>query len=498
MQWFYDFVGWANGWLWGIGMLVLIGGTGIIFSICLGFFQITHHGDMWKRIFSGGSSDSGISTFASFCTTMAMRIGTDNVAGVAVAIWRGGPGAIFWMWVIGITNAAVNFVECTLGQLYKRKVDGEYRGSCAMIAEYGWGQKWYGYIIALSLGLGAGLFMPAAATNTISDSFLNAAGIPMWVTSLILALILGAIIIGGIKRIGAFASAVVPFMTVAYAIMTIIIVFMNLDQIPRMFGMIFSGAFGKDAIVGGAIGTAIQQGIKRGTFSSASGMGEAVPAASASETSHPVKQGLANAAGVFLDTIVVCTMTAFMVLLTNCFNVSPSGETAEMIYKGSEAVAGQGGGVGFVQAACNTFINGFGNWFVAIMLLLFSFTCIVSYYYEAETSLLYLIQGEDKAKARKTFQWILKIVMIILVFIYGIVPAASAWDIADFALGFVTWVNVIMLWFVCPKAFALYKDYRAQMKAGQDPYYDPNKLCWKGVDKDLWCEINKDRIAAGK
>ena len=132
------------------------------------------------------------------------------------------------------------------------------------------------------------------------------------------------------------------------------------------------------------------------------------------------------------------------------------------------------------------------------MLLLFSFTCIVSYYYEAETSLLYLFQGEEKAKTRKTFQWILKIVMIVLVFVYGIVEASKAWDIADFALGFVTWVNVIMLWFVCPKAFALYKDYRAQMKAGQDPYYDPNKLCWKGVDKELWCEINKDRIAAGK
>ncbi len=484
-------VGTLNGFFWGIGMLIIIGGGGIWFSIKLGFFQITHHGDMWKRIFSGGKSESGISTFASFCTTMAMRIGTGNVAGVAVAIYRGGPGAIFWMWIIGITNAAVNFVECTLGQLYKRKIDGEYRGSGAMCAEYGWNKKWYGTILALALGLGAALFMPAAATNTISDSFKNAAGVPMWVTSLIVAAILGVIIIGGIKRIGDFASLVVPFMTVAYLLFTIIIVVANIGQIPAVFGMIFKGAFGKDAVIGGAIGTAIRQGVQRGTFSSASGMGEAVPAASATETSHPVKQGLANAAGVFLDTIVVCSCTAFMVLLTGCFNTASG-------YQGAAAVAGQEGGVGFVQAACDSVIAGFGQWFVAVMLLLFSFTCIVSYYYEAETSLLYLFQGDGKEKQRKTFQLVLKVVMIVLVVIYGIVPASMAWDLSDLALGSVTWFQTIMLWFLAPKAFALYKDYRAQMDAGKDPYYDPDKLPFDGVDKDLWRSINKDRIAADK
>ena len=483
-----NLVGTLNGFFWGIGMLLIIGGAGIYFSIRLGFFQLVHHGDMWKRIFSGGKSDSGISTFAAFCTTMAMRIGTGNVAGVAVAIFRGGPGAIFWMWVIGITNSAVNFVECTLGQLYKRKIDGEYRGSGAMCAELGWGKKWYGTFLALALGLGAGLFMPAAATNTISDSFFNAAGIPMWVTSLACAVVLGIIVIGGIKRIGDFASKVVPFMTVAYFIFTLIIVFTHLGQIPEVLGMIFKGAFGKDAIIGGAIGTAIRQGIQRGTFSSASGMGEAVPAASAAETSHPVKQGLANAAGVFLDTIVVCSCTAFMVLLTGCFNTASG-------YQGAAAVAGMEGGVGYVQAACNSVIAGFGNWFVAIMLLLFSFTCIVSYYYESETSLLYLFQGDDKANARKIFKIVLKVVMIALVFLYGIIPANFAWDLSDLALGSVTWFQTFMLFFLAPKAFALYKDYRRQMDAGKDPYYNPDKLSWDGVDVDLWRSINADRIA---
>ncbi len=484
-------VGKLNDFFWGIGMLIIIGGGGIWFSIKLGFFQITHHGDMWKRIFDGGKSESGISTFASFCTTMAMRIGTGNVAGVAVAIFRGGPGAIFWMWIIGITNAAVNFVECTLGQLYKRKIDGEYRGSGAMCAEYGWNKKWYGTILSLALGLGAALFMPAAATNTISDSFKNAAGIPMWVTSLIVAAILGAIIIGGIKRIGDFASAVVPFMTVAYFLFTIIIVVANIGQLPAVIGMIFKCAFTKNAVFGGAIGTVIRQGVQRGTFSSASGMGEAVPAASATETSHPVKQGLANAAGVFLDTIVVCSCTAFMVLMTNCFNTNTG-------YQGAAAVAGMEGGVGFVQAACDSVIAGFGQWFVAVMLLLFSFTCIVSYYYEAETSLLYLFQGDGKENQRKIFKAGLKVVMLVLVVLYGIIPASFAWDLSDLALGSVTWFQTIMLWFLAPKAFALYKDYRQQMDAGKDPYYDPDKLPFDGVDKDLWRSINADRIAADK
>ena len=495
----HSFVNWVIDATWSVWMLVLIGGSGLYFTIRLKGFQFTHHGEMWKRIFDTGSSDSGISTFASFCTTMAMRIGTGNVAGVAVAIYMGGPGAVFWMVVIGMTNAAVNFIECTLSVAYKRKIDGEYRGSGSYVAEYGMGAKWYGILLAVVFGLGAALFMPAAATKTISDAFLQAGNIPLWVTAAILAAVFAVIVIGGIKRIGDFAAKVVPVMTVAYFIMGIIILVTHLGQVPAFFAMIFKGAFGADAVIGGTIGAAIKQGIKRGTFSSASGMGEAMPAAAASETSHPAKQGMANAAGVFLDTVVVCNLTAIMLLLSGCFNTESG-----YIGTGSAAMAkfaadGITGGVEFVQEACGTAIgSGFANWFIAIMLLLFSFTCIVSYYYEAETSILYLFQGKDKAKTRNIVSWVMKILMTALVLIYGMGLAGDTWGLSDFALGAVTWFNMVVIWACHPKAIALYNDYRTQVDAGQDPYFDPDKLDLKGVDKELWREINKDRIAAGK
>jgi AGCS family alanine or glycine:cation symporter len=490
-------VSFLNGWIWSKGMLVLVVGSGFVFSIGLGFFQLAHFKDMWKRIFDKGSSDSGISTFGSFCTTMAARIGTGNVAGVAVAIYLGGPGALFWMWVVGVTNSALAFVECTLGQLYKIKIDGEYRGSGAYCAERGLGWRKYGTFMAVVLMIGAACFMPAAATYTICDGFRNALGVPMWLVAAIIAALLAVIIIGGIKRISQFAIYCVPFMTVAYLLVTAIVLITHATEIPSMFVTIIKSAFGADAAFGGIVGSALLQGIKRGTFSSAAGMGESTPAASAAETSHPVKQGMANAAGVWLDTIIVCTATGFMILLTDCFNVADvyvgqgAGEMADLAAAGTN-------GVIFVQYACRQIVGNFAPLFIAIILSLFSFTCIISYYYEAETSALYLFQGDEKAGARKTVTWILRIAIVVLVFIFGIAESSLAWDLSDLALGACTWVNIFMLWFLFPKTRDLYKDYIQQLNAGKDPYYDPDKLSWPGVEKDMWREINKDRIIAGK
>ena len=300
-------------------MLLLIGFTGVYFSFRLHFFQIFHHSDMWHRIFEGNSTRAGISTFASFCSTMAMRIGTGNVAGVALAIYRGGPGSMLWMWLIGITNSAVCFVECTLSQLYKTKIDGEYRGSASYCAQRGMNAKKFGIVIAVIFGLGAALFMPAAASYTISESFRNSFGISLSSVSFATSCIFAVIVIGGIKRIGTFASYVVPFMTLIYLALTIYILVVYIHNLPHVISMIFKSAFGRDAMIYGSMGAAIQQGIQRGTFSSASGMGESMPAAAAAESSHPVMQGLANSAGVFMD-MIVCSCTGFIILMTDCFN----------------------------------------------------------------------------------------------------------------------------------------------------------------------------------
>lgn len=482
-----NFVNWANGYIWGVGMLILIAGSGLYFSARLGFFQFVRFKDMWTRVFEKGDSDSGISSFASFPTTMAMRIGTGNIAGVAVAIYAGGPGALFWMIAIGMTNSAVCFAETTLGQLYKVRVDGEYRGSGAHCAERGLGWKAYGTFMAIVLGLATAIFMPAAATYTISDAFQQATGAPMAVTSAIIAILLFITVFGGIKRISSVASAIVPFMTVVYMLLVIVVLVLNITRVPAVFSSVFTAAFGLNAVFGATIGTAIQQGVKRGTFSSASGMGEATPPAAAAETSHPIKIGLSNAAGVWLDTVVVCTATGLLILLSDTYNTAGG-------YLGSGMTAGVEGGVAYVQAAASTVMGGFGNIFIAFMLLLFSFTCLLSYYYEAETSLMYLFQKPEQQPVRKIIRRILQFGMPVLVFFWGILESNTAWNLSDFALGTTTWVNMLVVILLFPKCVALYKDYVGQMKDGQDPYYDPDKLSWKGVDVELWREINAKRM----
>lgn len=498
LEGFNNLVGVLNGPIWGIGMIILIFGSGLFFTIGLRGFQFARFRDMWSRILDKGDSESGISAFASFCTTMAMRVGTGNVAGVAVALYMGGPGAMFWMILAGMTNSAVCFVECTLSSLYKIRMDGEYRGGGPYVAERGLGWKWYGAFYAAFFGLGVIAFMPAAATNTICDGFRNALGIPMWITALVIALIMLVVVMGGVKRISAAASLLVPPMVVIYLVATVVILVVNIGQLPGVIATVVKCAFGsKEAFLGGGVGIAIQQGVKRGTFSSASGMGESMPPAAAAETSHPVKQGLANAAGVWLDTVVVCTASGLMMLLTGCYNTQ-FGYVGTGAPEMAELAAAGTNGVIFVQLGCRTIMGGIAPLFVAVMLALFSFTCLISYYYEGETSLLYLFQGEEKEQTRKVVRRIMQIGMPILIFIWGNVASGLAWNLSDLALGGATWINMLVMLILSPKAFALYKDYCEQMKAKKDPYYNPDKLCWKGVDADLWREINKKRIEADK
>ena len=297
------------------------------------------------------------------------------------------------------------------------------------------------------------------------------------------------------------ASMLVPPMVGIYLIATVVILIANAGQIPSVIVDVVKCAFGsKEALLGGGVGIAIQQGVKRGTFSSASGMGESMPTAAAAETSHPVKQGMANAAGVWLDTVIVCTASGLMMLLSGCYNTQFGyvGGTGAMHDQMAQLAADGTYGVIFVQNACSTVMGSIAPLFIAIMLALFSFTCLISYYYEGETSVLYLFQGDDKAATRKVVIRIMQIVMPILIFIWGNVDSGLAWNLSDLALGGSTWINMLVVLLLSPKAFALYKDYEEQMKAKKDPYYNPDKLCWKGVDAEMWKDINKKRIAEDK
>ncbi len=480
-----------NGYIWGPAMLVLIVGSGLYFTIRMGGFQFIHQKDMWSRIFEKGDSEAGISAFASFATTMAMRVGTGNVAGVAVAIYHGGPGALFWMIVAGMTNSAVCFAECALAVLYKVKIDGEYRGGGPYCAERGLGWKKYGAFMAMIFMIGVAAFMPAAATFTIADGFNNALGIDMWKTALAIAIIMGIVVIGGVKRISSVAAMIVPFMVGVYLVATVVILIVNITKLPAVISLVVSNALAPQAMFGGTLGIVIQQGVKRGTFSSASGMGEASPTAAAAETSHPVKQGMANAAGVWLDTVIVCTASGLMMLLTDTFNTAQGyiGSGAAVL---PELAAEGTNGVIFVQLATTTIMGNIAPTFIAIMLALFSFTCLISYYYEEDTAAMYLFQRDDQEGVRKMVTWILRIGMPILIFIWGNIKSETAWDLSDLALGSITWINMLIVLMLSPKVFALYKDYNSQMKQGKNPVYDVDKLSWDGVDKEMWREI-RDR-----
>lgn len=319
----------------------------------------------------------------------------------------------------------------------------------------------------------------------------------MWVSALIIALILAVVVIGGVKRISAIASMLVPFMVTVYLIAAVVIIVMNITAVPALIKTVVTSAFAKNAVFGGTIGVIIQQGVKRGTFSSAAGMGEASPTAAAAETSHPVKQGMANAAGVWLDTVIICTASGLMILLTDCFNTAGGYVGSGSAELPALAAAGTNGVV-FVQLACKTVMGKIAPTFIAIMLALFSFTCLISYYYEAETAAMYLFQGESKAKARKIVTWIMRIGMPVLIFIWGNLESDIAWNLSDLALGSCTWVNMLIVLLLSPKVIALYKDYEEQMKAKKDPYYNPNKLSWSGVDKEMWKDINKKYIENDK
>ncbi len=492
-----NIVNFLNGYIWSVAMLVLIVGSGVYLTVRLHAFQFVHFKDMWSRIIDKQDSDSGISAFGSFCTTMAMRVGTGNVAGVAVAIFNGGPGALFWMIVAGMTNSAVCFAECTLAVLYKTRIDGEYRGGGAYCAERGLGWKKYGAFMAGVLMIGTSVFMPAAATFTICDGFQNALNIPLWVSALVIAIILGIVVIGGVKRISKIAELIVPFMVAVYLIAAVIIIVVNITKIPDLVVTVVSSAFNRNSVFGAGLGVVIQQGVKRGTFSSASGMGEASPTAAAAETSHPVKQGMANAAGVWLDTVIICTASGLMILLTDCFHTA-SGYVGSGAPELADLAAAGTNGVIFVQLACRTVMGAIAPTFIAIMLALFSFTCLISYYYEAETAAMYLFQGDSKAKLRKTVTWIMRIAMPILVFIWGNIESSVAWNLSDLALGSCTWINMVIVLILSPKVVAMYKDYEEQMAAKKDPYYNPDKLSWKGVDVEMWKDINKKYIEADK
>jgi len=469
------FVNWLNGIIWSQGLIYLCLGAGLFYSLATRFMQVRHIKDMVKLMFDGKSSEAGVSSFQALSMGLSGRVGTGNIAGVATAIAYGGPGAVFWMWLIAFLGAGSGFVEATLGQVYKTKQDGQFRGGPAYYIEKGLKLKWYAVLFAIVTVFATGMLLPGVQANSIAAGMENAFGIHPAITGIFLVAVLAFIIFGGVKRIANVAQIVVPFMALGYILVALIIVILNISQLPAVLSLIFSSAFGADAAFGGIIGSAIAWGVKRGIYSNEAGQGTAPHAAAAAEVSHPAKQGLVQAFSVYVDTLFVCTATAFMILFTGMYNVTPEGAPAIVNNLGDVEP-----GPVYTQQAVESVLPGFGAPFVAIALLFFAFTTIMAYYYMAETNLAYL----NRTVKRIWSDYALKIVILGVVF-YGSVKSASlAWTLGDIGVGSMAWLNVIAILLLTKPALKVLKDYEDQKKQGKDPVFDPVKLGIK--DADFW------------
>ena len=470
-----------NNILWSKALIYLCLGTGLYFSLRTRFLQVRHIKAMVKLLFGGKASDQGITSFQAFALAVAGRVGTGNIAGVATAIAMGGPGAVFWMWMIAFLGAGSAYVESVLAQVYKVEVDGEYRGGPHYFIERGMGVKWYAILFAVATVIGMGFFLPGVQSNSIGSSMQNAFGISPAITGVVIVVLLGLIIFGGVKRIGRAAEMIVPFMAIAYMLVALVVIAVNITKLPAVISLIVSSAFGANQAFGGILGTAISWGVKRGIYSNEAGQGTGPIAAAAAEVSHPAKQGLVQAFSVYFDTLFVCSATAFMILITGSYNVH-LGDGFIV-----ENLPGVGFGPAYTQTAVDTLIPGFGSAFVAIALFFFAFTTLMAYYYYAETSIAYLFK---KGPTRHTAINVIRVILLISIY-YGTVRTASlAWGLGDIGVGLMAWLNIIAIIIMQKTAFLTLTDYEAQIAQGLDPVFDPVKLGIKNAD--IWTKIGKN------
>lgn len=458
----------VSGLVWSPLLVYLCLGTGLYFSIRTRFMQLRGLKDMIRLMVQGRATSSGISSFQAMTMTLSVRVGTGNIAGVATAIAFGGPGAMFWMWVVAFLGASTACIESTLAQIYKEKDErGHYRGGPAYYIEKGTGWRWYAWLFAGVTVIAAGLLLPGVQANSIAAGLRNAWGVPSWATAALLSVSLAFIIFGGVKRIARFTQVVVPFMAIAYMLVAAVIMTLNVDQLPDMFMLIMRSAFGLDAAFGAMVGVAVQWGVKRGIYSNEAGQGSGAHAAAAADVSHPAKQGYVQAFSVYIDTLLVCSATAFVILSSGMYNVIAP-DQAWIVH----ALPGVEVGPGFAQHAVEATLPGWGKGFIALALLFFAFTTLLAYYYMAETNMVYINRG-----SRRRWPLFALRLGVIGAVVYGTMKtAASAWELGDIGVGLMAWLNIIAIFILQKPALRALQDYEEQRNTGRDPSFDPVRL----------------------
>jgi len=459
--------------VWSDVLIAICFAIGILYSIRSRFCQVRLIPAMITLSFDRRNSLQGISAFQSFCTALGGRVGTGNISGTALAIFYGGPGSIFWMWVIAFFGAATAYAEAALAQLWKKQIDGEYRGGPAYYIEYGLGSRRFALLFAFVAVASCGILLPAVQANAIATAFENAAAVPAIVSGVIVAILLALVIFGGLKRIASSMELVVPIMGGFYLLIAMAIIIVNFDKLAEVMRLIFSSAFAIDPLMGAIAGMALRYGVRRGIFANEVGLGTAAHAAAAAEVSHPAKQGLVQALSVYVDTIFFCTLTGLMILLTNCYNVignlGANGSTAISdgacyLYIGSGSIMNKYaqivdiGGAEFVQAAVNSLIAKGGAMIVAICIAFFAFTSLVAYYYQAETNLAFICKSRYQ---RQNTTRLLRLIICLTVVFASINSATAVWLIGDIGSGLMSWINIIALVPLSGVAIRLLEDWQS-------------------------------------
>lgn len=455
----------GNNLLWTYILIALLLGLGVYFTIRTKFVQVRLFGEMFRVISEKKDGDKGISAFQAFTISTASRVGTGNITGVALAIAIGGPGAVFWMWMVAVIGMATAFVESTLAQVYKVRDGDQFRGGPAYYMEKALGNRKLGIVFAILLTLAFGFIFNAVQSNTIAQSFEAVFNIPDWTVGLGLVLLSAIVIFGGVKRIAQVTQIVVPVMATLYLIVAIYIVIMNITEIPAVFMLIVESAFGLEEAVGGGIGAAIMQGVRRGLFSNEAGMGSVPNAAASANVSHPAKQGLVQSLGVFFDTIVICSATAFIIILAGLYNTSEKE------------------GILLTQASLGVHVGDWAPYFLAVAILFFAFSSIIGNYYYGETNIEFI-------NAHSGWLIAYRIGVLSMVMFGSLAQVSLVWDMADLFMGMMAVLNLVVIALLGGTAFKVLDDYTKQRKAGKNPEFYAkdipglkNTECW-GKDRD--------------
>ncbi|GAA0712621.1 alanine/glycine:cation symporter family protein [Paraclostridium ghonii] len=459
-----------NDFLWSYVLIALLLVLGVYFTFKSNFVQFKYFKEMIRLLGASTTNkkEGQVSSFQAFCISTASRVGTGNIAGIAIAITLGGPGAVFWMWLVALIGSASSFVESTLAQIYKVKDGSGFRGGPAYYIEKGLNNKFMSIVFSILITVTFGFVFNSIQSNTVAQAFESAFGIDKAIMGIILAILTTAVIFGGVHRVAKISEVIVPIFAVAYILVSLFVILLNIQKLPEIFALIMENAFGLQAIAGGGLGATMLMGIKRGLFSNEAGMGSAPNAAATATTSHPVSQGLIQALGVFTDTLVICSCTAFIIL--TCGDYATSNLS----------------GIQLTQYALSSQIGSIGYYFIAVCIFLFAFSSIVGNYYYGQSNIEFMTDS-------KALLTVYRLAVVGMVIFGSLTAVEIVWNLGDLFMALMAIINLFSIAKLSKFAFLALKDYTKQKKAGiKEPTFKSSSIdglvgceCWQDDDNDI-------------